>query len=43
VIVNHIGGSRGGVAGVYDRYERMAELRRALKRWAGLVLRAASE
>jgi integrase len=37
LIINHAGGSRGGVAGVYDRSERLAERRRALERWAELV------
>ena len=39
LIINHASGSRGGVAGVYDRSERLAERRRALERWADLVLR----
>jgi integrase len=43
LIINHASGSRGGVAGVYDRSERLAERRRALERWADLVLRAAGE
>jgi integrase len=34
LILNHVGGTRGGVAGVYDRSERLAERRRALERWA---------
>jgi integrase len=37
LILNHVGGTRGGVAGVYDLSERMAERRRALERWAELV------
>jgi integrase len=41
LIINHVSGSRGGVAGVYDRSERLAERRRALERWADAVLRAA--
>jgi integrase len=44
VIVNHVGGHRGGVAGIYNRSERMDERRAALARWAthvqGLVSRA---
>jgi integrase len=43
LIVNHVSGSRGGVAGVYNRAERLDERRRALQRWATLVLRAAGE
>jgi hypothetical protein len=39
--VNHISGTRGGIAGVYNRSELMAERRAALERWsihiAGLV------
>jgi integrase len=41
--IGHLSGSRGGVAGVYDRSERLAERRRLLERWADLVLRAAGE
>jgi integrase len=40
LILNHAGGTRGGVAGVYDRSERMAERRRALERWAELIVGA---
>src|SRR5918996_1640997 len=43
LIINHVSGSRAGVAGIYDRSERLAERRRALERWADLVLRAAGE
>jgi integrase len=43
LIINHVGGTRGGVAGIYDRSTRLAERRRALERWADLVLRAAGE
>jgi integrase len=42
-IVNHVGGQRGGVAGVYDKSERLADRRRALERWARLILRAAGD
>jgi hypothetical protein len=41
--INHVSGSRGGVAGTYDRSERMSERRRLLERWAELVLHAAGE
>ena len=34
LIVNHVSGSRGGVAGTYNRSERMADRRAALQRWA---------
>jgi len=37
LILNHVSGSRGGVAGVYDRSERLVERRRVLERWAELV------
>jgi integrase len=37
--VNHISGSRGGVAGIYNRSEMMAERRDALERWAAHVAR----
>jgi hypothetical protein len=32
--VNHISGSRGGIAGVYNRSELLDERRAALERWA---------
>ena len=35
--VNHASGSRGGVAGVYNRSEMMAERKAALRRWADHV------
>jgi hypothetical protein len=34
LVVNHVSGSRRGVAGIYNRAERMAERRAALQRWA---------
>jgi integrase len=34
LIVNHVGGTRGGVAGVYNRSELIDERRAALERWA---------
>lgn len=37
LIVNHIGGLRGGIAGIYDRSLKLAERRRALDAWAKLV------
>jgi integrase len=41
LIVNHVSGTRGGVAGVYNKAELMSERRAALERWsmhiAGLV------
>ena len=32
--VNYISGSRGGIAGVYNRSELLHECREALERWA---------
>ena len=37
LIVNHVSGSRGGVAGTYNRSERMADRRAALQRWADYI------
>jgi integrase len=37
LIINHAGGSRAGVAGVYDRSARLMERRRALEAWARLI------
>ena len=41
MVVNHISGHRGGVAGIYNRSELLPERRAALERWsahvAGLV------
>ena len=41
LVVNHVSGTRGGVAGTYNRSELMPERREALERWsrhvAGLV------
>ena len=34
VVVNHIGGTRSGVAGTYNRSELMDERKEALERWA---------
>jgi integrase len=33
LILNHASGTRGGVAGVYDRSERLEERREALEKW----------
>ena len=38
VVVNHIGGTRGGVAGTYNRSELMDERKEALERWATHVV-----
>ncbi len=37
-VLNHISGSRGGVAGVYQRHDWAAEKRTALDAWAGHVV-----
>jgi hypothetical protein len=37
LVVNHVSGSRGGVAGIYNRSEMMQERRAALERWAAHV------
>lgn len=34
LVVNHVSGSRGAIAGVYNRSELLAERREALARWA---------
>ena len=39
--VNHISGSRAGIAGVYQRHDWAAEKRAALDAWAAHVLAAA--
>jgi Site-specific recombinase XerD len=47
VTVNHIGGTRSGVAGIYNRSELMDERKEALERWAthvaGIVTSSAGE
>jgi integrase len=46
LIINHVSGTRGGVAGVYDRSERLEERRAALEAWGkhvtGLVRKKAN-
>ena len=37
LILNHVGGTRGGVAGVYDRSERLDDRRKALELWGAYV------
>ena len=37
-VLNHISGSRGGIAGVYQRHDWAAEKRAALDSWAAHVL-----
>lgn len=41
-IHNHISGSKGGIAGVYQRHDWAKEKRAALDRWAAHILRLAS-
>ncbi len=43
LILNHQSGTRGAIAGVYDRSQRLAERRQLLEAWATLVTTAASE
>jgi integrase len=42
LIVNHTSGTRGGIAGVYNRSELLEERRRALEQWAQRVERIVS-
>jgi integrase len=37
LVVNHVSGTRGGIAGVYNKSELMPERRQALERWAAHV------
>jgi hypothetical protein len=37
-VLNHISGSRGGIAGVYQRHDWAAEKRTALDAWAAYVV-----
>jgi integrase len=37
LILNHASGTRGGVAGIYDRSERLEERREALEKWSRYV------
>jgi hypothetical protein len=37
-VLNHISGSRGGIAGVYQRHDWAAEKRAALDAWASHVM-----
>jgi integrase len=41
-ILNHVSGSRGGVAGIYQRHDWAAEKRQALDAWAAHVLAVVS-
>ena len=42
-VLNHISGTRGGVAGVYNKALYLAEKRAALDAWADYVLRTVNE
>ena len=42
-VLNHISGSRGGIAGVYQRHDWAAEKRAALDAWAAHVLAGAGQ
>jgi hypothetical protein len=37
LVVNHVSGHRGGIAGVYNRSEMLPERRAALERWAAHI------
>ena len=37
LVVNHVSGTRGGIAGIYNRSELIAERRAALERWSARV------
>jgi integrase len=37
LVVNHVSGARGGVAGIYNRSELLPERRAALERWAAHI------
>jgi integrase len=41
-VVNHVSGTRAGVAGVYDKSQLLPERRAALERWAAHVERLVS-
>jgi integrase len=42
-VLNHVSGSRAGVAGVYNRHDYGREAREALDRWAAHVLGLTAE
>ena len=42
LVVNHVSGTRGGIAGVYNRSELLHERRAALERWAAHVQKIVS-
>jgi hypothetical protein len=42
-VLNHISGHKGGVAGVYNRYEYLPEKTAALSMWADHVMAAVRE
>ena len=39
LVVNHVSGARGGVAGVYNKSVLLEERRDALRRWSHYVVR----
>jgi hypothetical protein len=41
--LNHVSGSRGEIAGVYDKSQRLLDRRELLTKWAELVTTAAGE
>jgi integrase len=42
-VLNHVSGARGGIAGVYQRYDWAAEKRSALESWAQHVIQVSRE
>jgi integrase len=43
LIVNHVSGLRGGIAGIYDKSARMDERRRTLDAWTHLITTGAND
>ena len=41
--LNHVSGSLGGIAGVYNRYTYADEMRRAWEAWAALLVEIVGE
>jgi hypothetical protein len=37
LVVNHVSGHRGGIAGIYNRSEMLPERRAALERWSAHI------
>jgi len=43
LILNHVSGTRGGVAGTYDRSERLDDRRKSLELWGAHVAQLVSK